>query len=337
METVLHAPFAARVQGAAGLAGSQVETGAPLRAARAGRRRATRPRHGVGDRPVDLELPDARRRSSDRRRGPAGTRRGRPVARCCSATTSTRATSAAALAAYLADRDEPVADGPAPLADEIALLGLFADFAELTRNRPAGEERTPRTGCTARASTSTPTCRASTSTAAGLPDEFRDRLARVLRALRRDRARPHARAGGGGVPGLPRPAALGARRRSSSPRCCSAGSTSRPPDRHSHDGRPVTCSTGWSSRPSCGSRSSATWPAASGSGGSTSRSSTRSAPSVLAGVRDQLGALAEPSPERRGPRRRIDALAAIPEQIVRFLAERLDSGMPASTSRCSRC
>ena len=65
------------------------------------------------------------------------------------------------------------------------VLRVFADLSELSRNRPAEEETTPRTGCTARASTSTPTCRAWTSTAAALPEAFRTRLGRVARALRR--------------------------------------------------------------------------------------------------------------------------------------------------------
>ena len=49
---------------------------------------------------------------------------------------------------------------------------------------------------------------------------------------------------------------------------------------------------------------------------------------VLAGVRDELAALAADGglPDRAD---RVEALAAIPEQIVRFLAERLADGVPA--------
>ena len=48
--------------------------------------------------------------------------------------------------------------------------------------------------------------------------------------------------------------------------------------------------------------------------------------SVLAGVRGEVAALADDdAPDRAA---RIDALAAIPEQIVRFLAERLEQGVP---------
>jgi acetyl/propionyl-CoA carboxylase alpha subunit/acetyl-CoA carboxylase carboxyltransferase component len=49
--------------------------------------------------------------------------------------------------------------------------------------------------------------------------------------------------------------------------------------------------------------------------------------SVLAGVRAELDALAE-TPDTPDHAERIEALAAIPEQIVRFLAERLERGTP---------
>ena len=181
------------------------------------------------------------------------------------------------------------------------MLEVFADFAELSRNRPAGEERHPRTRCTARGSTSTPTCRASTPTAARLPDDFRDKLAAGAAALRRDRPRPHARArarpsSGSSWPSSARPPtsqlatsilqrwigrAAARRRRSTRP--------------------PATSSTGSSSRPSCASRSSATSPAASASAGSTSRWSTQErAERPRRRGRDQLVALAA-MPDGRRP------------------------------------
>ena len=49
--------------------------------------------------------------------------------------------------------------------------------------------------------------------------------------------------------------------------------------------------------------------------------------SVLAGVRDEVAALAA-DPDAPDRAERIEALAAIPEQIVRFLAERLEDGVP---------
>ena len=44
------------------------------------------------------------------------------------------------LAGYLAARDELAAAGRSPVVDEMDLLTVFADFAELSRNRPVGEE-----------------------------------------------------------------------------------------------------------------------------------------------------------------------------------------------------
>ena len=49
---------------------------------------------------------------------------------------------------------------------------------------------------------------------------------------------------------------------------------------------------------------------------------------VLDGVRDEIAALAADEPDAADRAARIEALAAIPEQIVRFLAERLEQGLP---------
>ena len=48
---------------------------------------------------------------------------------------------------------------------------------------------------------------------------------------------------------------------------------------------------------------------------------------MLAGVRDEVAALAA-DPDAPDRAERMEALAAIPEQIVRFLAERLEDGVP---------
>src|SRR5438477_3832290 len=44
-----------------------------------------------------------------------------------------------ALGDYLAAREAAAGDGDRPLAEEIGLLDVFADLAELSRNRPTGE------------------------------------------------------------------------------------------------------------------------------------------------------------------------------------------------------
>ena len=283
--------------------GSQVETGAPL---------------------VRLE-PRRRRR---RRRGGAPTRRRRPrPARAPTRTASAgrsgpsagcadlrrdaarlrrrpAATRARTLAGYLAARDE--------LARRRATSGRPTSSTLLERLRrlrraepqPAGRRGAAHraTGCTARASTSTPTCRASTSSAAALPERVPRPAgpgARGTTASTTWTARPswRRRCSGSSWPSSARPPTS-----RSPPPLLQRWIAEPPPDGAARRGRPATCSTGWSSPPSCASRSSATWPAASGSAGSTSRWSTPSAPSVLAGVRDEVAALAADAGRRR-PRR----------------------------------
>ena len=84
------------------------------------------------------------------------------------------------LAGYLAARAELADAGHRVAGEEIELLTVFADLSELSRNRPAGEESAEAAGCTAPASTSTPTCRASTSSGPGCRRRSRSRLARAL-------------------------------------------------------------------------------------------------------------------------------------------------------------
>ena len=208
------------------------------------------------------------------------------------------------------------------------LLGLFADLAELSRNRPAGEELHTELRVHSPREHFHTYLQSLDVERGGLPEQFRDRLAAVLAPLRRHRPRPHARAGGGGLPDLPGPAAHGARRRGRRPRCCSAGSPSRRRPSELAGAGARGCSSGWSGPPSCASRWSATWPAASGSAGSTSRWSTReraeragrrratsSPPSPPTRTRPTA-----PSGSRRWPRS--------PSRSCGFLAERLEHGVP---------
>ena len=76
---------------------------------------------------------------------------------------------------------------------------------------PPTRSATPSSGCTAPGSTSTPTCRASTSSAGACPTSSGAGWPGAG-ALRRHGPRPHARAGGGGLPHLPGPAAQCPRR-----------------------------------------------------------------------------------------------------------------------------
>ena len=137
METVLPAPFAARLKELLVATGSQVETGAALARLEPTGGAAEAEAEAATDAP-DLDLP------ADVVTGDVG--------RACRA--RARADLAAmllgydldpghetrTLAGYLAARDELAATGRSPVADEMDLLTVFADFAELSRNRPVGEE-----------------------------------------------------------------------------------------------------------------------------------------------------------------------------------------------------
>ena len=176
-----------------------------------------------------------------------------------------------------------------------------------------------------------PRCRAGRA-AGRLPRQARPGAA----ALRRDRSGPHPRARGGRVPDLPGPAALGPRRQLSSPRSCSAGSASRrrPQSAREPAGRP---------RPA-GRRDPAAVP-----GGRRPRPQRpvplvrpaagrrRSGPSVLDGVGDQLATLAgmprrarpTPTPSTSSPPSPSRSSASSPTGSTAATARR--------TSRCSRC
>ena len=68
------------------------------------------------------------------------------------------------LAGYLSAREEARDAGLDVVTGEIELLCLFAELpAELSRNRPGGEEQHTELRVHSSRSTSTPTCRASTS------------------------------------------------------------------------------------------------------------------------------------------------------------------------------
>ncbi|MBX7268123.1 ATP-grasp domain-containing protein [Micromonospora sp. Llam7] len=172
METVLRAPFKAKLRECLVSVGSQVETGAPLLRL-----------EPIGDdvaavatesEAVDLELPSE----------PTGLSAAARVARGIADLRSLllgydldprdeRRT----LAGYLTARAEL---HHRPLAEEVELLQVFADLSELSRNRPAGEE--------SRADTRVHSPREYFHTylqcldveRAALPDTFRQRLARVL-------------------------------------------------------------------------------------------------------------------------------------------------------------
>jgi acetyl/propionyl-CoA carboxylase alpha subunit/acetyl-CoA carboxylase carboxyltransferase component len=137
METVLRAPFRARLKECLVSVGSQVQTGAPLLrleplAAGDGDAR-TEPAHL----PAELGLPVVRGDVP----APERLRRSREdLYSLLLGFDLDPHHKGRTLEDYLAARRTAIEEGHRPLADEIGLIEVFADLAELTRNRPAGED-----------------------------------------------------------------------------------------------------------------------------------------------------------------------------------------------------
>jgi acetyl/propionyl-CoA carboxylase alpha subunit/acetyl-CoA carboxylase carboxyltransferase component len=188
METAIVAPFAARVRELHVMAGSQVESQAPL---------VRLEPLGDGEEEAEttggeVELPPAGRDAS------VQARLSRLLAEL-SAHLMGYDTDASAdtLAAYLAARDEALrttaaldaettgSSGGAPsaaavLAGEIGLFSLYADLAELSRNRPAGEQDNTELRIHSDREHFHGYLRSLDAARAGLPDQFVQRLERAL-------------------------------------------------------------------------------------------------------------------------------------------------------------
>jgi acetyl/propionyl-CoA carboxylase alpha subunit/acetyl-CoA carboxylase carboxyltransferase component len=324
METVLPAPFAARVKELLVSAGSQVETGAPLmRLEPVGD--GTGPVQQAGTQEAaDLDLPAAEPTLAG------------PAERAVRARADLRAMllgydvdprdEGGTLATYLAAREELLASDSSQLAAEVAVLEVFADFAELSRNRPAEEKEhvehrvhSPREHFH--------TFLQSLDVERGaLPEQFRAKLGRVLRHygvdnldrspqleeavfrvfLAQQRSAPDVLLATALLqrwlvePGPAEPVAGVAREvldrlvLATQLRFPVIGDLAR------------SVRFRWFDQPQVDAERA----------------------SVLGGVAGEVQALAAMAdgPERRA---RMDKLAAIPEQIVRFLAERLEHGVPA--------
>ncbi|TYL46456.1 ATP-grasp domain-containing protein [Nocardioides sp. BGMRC 2183] len=175
METVLVAPFAARVRELLVITGSQVETGAALvrldPLEEGGEAAAEEDEAGPG-----LELPDA---------PPADD------AACVQRGLSDLSAvllgydldvrdGGSPLPAYLTARDRIAAGGSDVLDAEIDLLSVFADMAELSRNRPAGEELHTELRVHSSREHFHTYLRSLDVDRDGLPEQFRERLGRVL-------------------------------------------------------------------------------------------------------------------------------------------------------------
>ena len=320
METVLYAPFPARVKELLVITGSQVETGAALVKLEQVADDAEEVVAAQDGPALDLPGPEdaltLEARGARARAGLAAVLLGYDVP---------PRDEDAALVEYLAARDELRAEGAQVLADEMALLGTFADLAELSRNRPVDEERHTELRVHSSREHFHTFLQSLDVERGGLPEEFHERLLRVLRHY--------------GVEGLDRTPALEeavfriflAQQRSAPEVALASAVLGRwieeppPSDGLAVEARqllerlsratqlrfPVVGDLArsvrfrWFDQPSVDAERAA----------------------VLGGVRDEIEALAANGslPDRAG---RIEALAAIPEQIVRFLAERLEAGVP---------
>lgn len=324
METVLPAPFAATVKELLVGTGSQVETGAPLVRLEPTSDGDAAPAAAMDTGLVDLELP-----------APA-TSGGGPQERLHRGLTDLSGMllgydvdprdEGRTLASYLTARDELASSGQAPVCQEIDLLRVVADFAELSRNRPAGEEGHVENRVHSPREHFHTYLQSLDVERGGLPDEFRTKLTRVLGHygiqsfdrsreledavfrvfLAQQRTRPDTQLA-----------------RSVLQRWMEEARPEAPLDEAAHDvldrlvhatqlrfpiigdlARSVRFR--WFDQPLVDAERAA----------------------VLTRAREEVAKLAT-DPDAPDRSARIDALAAIPEQIVRFLAERLELGTPA--------
>lgn len=321
METVLRAPFAARVRELLVITGSQVETGAPLVRLEPVEEDAAEEAPADASGPA-LDLPPSLPAGSTRERA---ARSRTDVAAMVMGYDVDPSVGGDVVAVYLAARDELVAAGDDVVVDEIELLGLFADLAELSRNRPVGEDLHTELRVHSSKEHFHAFLQSLDVDRGGLPEQFRDRLAKVLGHygvtdldrtpqleeavfrifLAQQRPAPEVRLATELlqrwiVEPPPAESLAGPARdllerlvRSTQLRFPVVGDLAR------------STRFRWFDQPLVDEERS----------------------SVLAGVRDEVDALAA-DPDTPDRTARLEALAAIPEQIVRFLAERLEAGVP---------
>ncbi len=323
METALYAPFAAKVREILVSVGSQVETGAPLVRLEPVADGAEGETAAATD-PNDpgLDLPEVAADASAQEQAARGLAdlRGILLGFDVDSRDGDRA-----LSGYLAARERLAATRMRAVADEIELLGVFADFVELSRNRPADEELHTENRVHSPKEHFHTYLQSLDVDRAGLPEEFRQRLAKVLRHY--------------GVNELDRTKELEeavfrvflAQQRSAPDVALAASllqrwiSEPRPEEPLDLAARDLLDRLALATQ--------LRFPVV----GDLARSVRfrwfdqplvdQERAGVLAGVRDEVAALAS-DPQAADRAERIDALAAIPERIVSFLAERLEDGVP---------
>ncbi len=321
METVVHAPFAARVKELSVITGSQVETGTALIKLEP---LSDEVEEVVAAGPT-LDLPTTTEH--------AGT--DAPGLRARAALQALKAVvlgydvppqdQDAALSEYLGVRDELCRDGEPVVAEELSLLAIFADLAELSRNRPVEEDQHTELRVHSSREHFHTFLQSLDADRGGLPEQFRDRLLRVLRHY--------------GVEDLERTPEMEeavfriflAQQRSTPEVALASAVLGRWIDEAPPAGEDAVTARALLER--LGRATQLRFPVI----GDLARSVRfrwfdqpavdveRS--TVLADARDELEALAADG-DVADRAERIEALAAIPEQIVRFLAQRLERGIP---------
>jgi acetyl/propionyl-CoA carboxylase alpha subunit/acetyl-CoA carboxylase carboxyltransferase component len=320
METVLHAPFAARVKELLVSTGSQVGTGTALirlEPVGDGAEQALATQNGPA-----LDFP----RTVDERTAQVQAARARAALRAVVLGYDASAQDQdAVLAQYLAVREQQRAQGESPLADEVDLLGVFADLAELSRDRPADQERSTELRVHSSREHFHTFLRSLDVERGGLPEEFQARLLRVLRHY--------------GVEDLERTPTMEhavfrvflAQQRSTPEVALASALLGRWIDEAPPTGQLAVLGRQLLER--LGRATQLRFPVV-GDLARSVRFRWFDQPSVdaertdvLAGVRDELAALVADE-DLTDRAERVEALAAIPEQVVHFLAERLEAGVP---------
>ncbi len=173
METALHAPFTGRVKELLVRVGSQVETGAPLvRLDPTSDADEDQQAHAGGHDDLDLPVPEpvaASGRSAERLAELSSQLLGYDI---------DAEQRRVLLADYLAGRDEDASADT--LRAEMGLLALFTDVAELSRNRPAGDEPPAELRVHSSREHFHTYLRSLDRERGALPDHFCDKLLRVL-------------------------------------------------------------------------------------------------------------------------------------------------------------
>lgn len=173
METVLRAPFKARLKECAVSVGTQVETGAPLLRLERLVDDAVEETAAVGSVELDLPAGDAQAHPHERIVRRSQDLRGLLLGFDVDPHDDRRV-----LTDYLDARRVAVADDRRPLAEELELIDVFTDLAELSHNRPSGEDAQ---GHVHSAREYFHTYLQSLDVErAGLPESFKSKLARAL-------------------------------------------------------------------------------------------------------------------------------------------------------------